>query len=454
MAKNQTQDMTVGSPTRLILGFALPMLLGMLFQQFYNMVDAIVVGKWIGTEALAGVGSTGSINFLILGLCNGIGSGFAIPVAQRFGAKDFESLRRYVANALWASMIIVVPVTVLVSIFCKPILVLMQTPADVFDYAYGYIFLVFVGIPIAYAYNILASILRALGDSRSPVIFLVVAAALNIVLDIVAVAVLHMGVEGPALATVISQAVAALLCFLYIRKKFTILRISKEEWAFDPRRIATLVSIGLPMGLQYSVTAIGSVVLQWSVNGLGTQYVAAMSAGGKVYQFFAIVFDSLGITMSTYAGQNTGCGKLKRIDRGLFSAMVIASIYSVLSLIVLSFFGQNIAMIFLDADETAILSDVGYLLVVQSAFYVLLAVVNNFRFTIQGMGFSLLSIVSGFLEMVARAGVGFGFVGMFGFKAACFASPLAWVLASAFLIPAYFLCRSRLKRMLGAGDAV
>lgn len=442
--------MTVGSPTKLILGFALPMLLGMLFQQFYNMVDAIVVGKWIGTEALAGVGSTGSINFLILGLCNGIGSGFAIPVSQRFGAKDFDSLRKYVANALWASLMIVLPVTVVVSLLCRPILIMMQTPADVFDYAYWYIFIIFLGIPIAYAYNILASILRALGDSRSPVIFLVIAALINIVLDVVSVGVLGMGVEGPAIATLIAQAISAFLCFLYIKKKFPILQISKEEWRLDFGRIGTLLSIGLPMGLQYSITAIGTVVLQWSVNGLGTQYVAATSAGGKVYQFFAIVLDALGITMATYAGQNTGCGRLKRIDRGLFSAMVLGSIYSVLSLIVLTFFGQNIAMIFLDADETAILSDVGYLLIVQSSFYILLAVVNNFRFTIQGMGFSLLSIVSGFLEMVARTWVGFGFVGVFGFKAACFASPLAWVFASAFLIPAYFLCRNRLKRLIGA----
>ena len=444
--------MTVGSPTKLILGFALPMLLGMLFQQFYSMVDAIVVGKWIGTEALAGVGSTGSINFLILGLCNGIGSGFAIPVSQRFGAKDFDSLRKYVANAIWASLMLVIPITVIVSIFTRDILVLMQTPADVIEYAYGYIFVIFLGIPIAYIYNLFAAIIRALGDSKSPVIFLIIAALLNIVLDIISVGVLDLGVYGPAIATLISQGISALLCFFYMRKRFDILHLGKEDLKLEWNRIGTLLSIGLPMGLQYSITAIGTVVLQWAVNGLGTAAVAAMAAGGKVNAFFAIVLDALGITMATYAGQNTGCGKLKRIDRGLFSAMVIGAIYSVIAVTVLYFFGQNIAMIFLDADEVSILEDVGFLLVAVSAFFVLLAVVNNFRFTIQGMGFSVLAIVSGVLEMIARTWIGFGFVGIFGFKAACFASPLAWVFASAFLIPAYFLCRKRLKNVMNTED--
>ncbi|MBO5269871.1 MAG: MATE family efflux transporter [Clostridia bacterium] len=447
--KSTVKDMTVGSPTRLILGFTLPMLLGMLFQQFYSMVDAIVVGKWIGTEALAGVGSTGSVNFLILGLCNGIGSGFAIPVSQRFGAKDFDSLRKYVANAIWGSLMLVIPVTVLVSIFTRDILVLMQTPDDVIEYAYGYIFVIFLGIPIAYTYNLLAAMIRALGDSRSPVIFLVIAALLNIALDILSVGVLNLGVEGPALATLISQGISATLCFLYMRKKFDILHLRRDDLRLEWRRIGTLLSIGLPMGLQYSITAIGTVVLQWSVNGLGTAAVAAMAAGGKVNQFFAVVLDSLGTTMATYAGQNTGSGKLRRIDRGLRSAMLLGAGYSVVALVVLYFFGQNVAMIFLDADEVAILGDVGYFLVATSAFYVLLAVVNNFRFTIQGMGFSVLAIVAGVLEMIARTWIGFGFVGLLGFKAACFASPLAWVFASAFLIPAYFFCRNHLKKTLG-----
>lgn len=440
--------MTVGSPTRHILGFAIPMLLGMLFQQFYNMVDTMIVGKWIGTEALAGVGSTGSINFLILGLCNGIGSGFAIPVAQRFGAKDFESLRRYVANAVWGSIMLILPVTVIVSILCRPILVAMQTPADCIDYAYGYIFVIFLGIPILYCYNILAAISRSLGDSRTPVIFLIIAALLNIVLDIISVGVLNMGVEGPAIATLISQGISAVLCFFYIRKKFTVLKFQRDEWKLEWSRIGTLFSIGLPMGLQYSITAIGSVVLQWSVNGLGSAVVAAMAAGNKVSGFAVVPLDALGTTMATYAGQNTGCGKLKRIGKGLRSAMLIACGYSIVAFIVLCFFGQKFATLFLDSSEIAILSNAGFLLIIVSAFYCLLAVVNNFRFTIQGMGFSVLAICSGILEMVARALIGFGFVGVLGFKAACFASPLAWVLASAFLIPAYYLCKRKLKKIM------
>ena len=446
--KQNVKDMTTGSPFRLILGFVIPMMLGMLFQQFYNMVDAMVVGKYLGVNALAGVGSTGSINFMIVGFSSGLAAGFAIPVAQRFGAKDEEALRRYVANGIYGSILFILPVSAVSALLCRKILEWTKTPEDIFEYAFGYIFVIFLGIPILYAYNLLAYIIRALGDSKSPVYFLIFSVTVNIVLDLWFVLGLHTGVVGPAVATLISQGISVLLCLWYIRKKFPILHLSKEDCTLRWNYVGHLLSVGLPMGLQYSITAIGGVVLQSAVNSLGSSYVAAMSTGNKMNLFAVVPIDALGVSMATYAGQNTGSGQPRRIDKGVFSAMCLGAGYSVIAFICLYFFGKDLALLFLDASEVEILDNVHLLLIIYSLMYILLCVVNIFRFAIQGMGYSTLAIFAGVLEMIARGSIGFGLVSRFGFLAACFASPFAWLLADAFLIPAYFICRRRLERQL------
>ncbi|MDE6699613.1 MAG: MATE family efflux transporter, partial [Acetatifactor sp.] len=300
MAGKTTRDMTQGSPVKLILGFAMPMLLGLLFQQFYSMVDTIIVGKWLGVNSLAAVGSTGSINFMIIGFCMGVCSGFAIPVAQRFGSKDYVSLRKFVANSVWVSAVLASVMTVTVCLLCKPILQVMRTPGDIIDEAHAYIFVIFLGIPVTYMYNLLAGIIRSLGDSRTPVYFLIMSSVINIVLDIVSIRYLHMGVAGPAWATVISQAISGALCLVYIRKKFEILHLQRDEWKVDWHYIRNLLFMGVPMGLQYSITAIGSVILQTAVNGLGSSAVAAVTAGSKMSIFFCCPFDALGGTIATY----------------------------------------------------------------------------------------------------------------------------------------------------------
>ena len=313
MAGNEIKDMTKGSPFKLILGFAFPMLIGLLFQQFYSMVDTIIVGKYLGVKALAAVGSTGSLNFMIIGFCIGVCSGFAIPAAQRFGAGDYCGLRKYTANAAWLSLIFSIVMAVIVCVFCRPILELMKTPEDIIDQAFSYIFVIFAGIPATYLYNMTAGIIRSLGDSKTPVYFLLLSSALNIVLDLFTIVVLKMGAEGAAYATVISQAVSGLLCLLYMKKHFAILKMEKDETKIDRHIIIRLCSMGIPMGLQYSITAIGSVILQASVNTLGSMAVAAVAAGSKVTLFFCCPFDALGGTMATYAGQNVGAGKLDRM---------------------------------------------------------------------------------------------------------------------------------------------
>lgn len=444
--KSAVKDLTQGNPMKLILGFAVPMLLGLLFQQFYSMVDAIVVGKWIGVGALASVGATSSINFMINGFCTGICTGFAIPVAQRFGAGDMKSMRKFVANIVWTAAVIGSILTVVVCLLCHNILAWMRTPADIIDGSYSYIFWIFLGIPVTILYNLVAGIIRALGDSTTPVVFLILAALLNIVLDIVSVVMIGTGVEGPAIATVISQAVSGVLCLIYMKKKFAILHMEEGEWSPDFRYIGTLLSSGVPMGLQYSITAIGSVILQASVNELGSAAVASVTAGGKVNLFFTCPFDALGGTMATWAGQNVGAGKPDRVHKGLMNALLLGAVYSVLACAFLSFFGKNVALLFLDSGEAEILTNAQTFLRVNSAAYLLLLCVNVFRFCIQGMGYSLFAILAGVFEMVARSIMGFGFVPKFGFFAVCFANPLAWLMADLFLIPAYALCLRRVKR--------
>lgn len=300
MAKKQTKDMTTGSPVKLILSFLIPMLFGLLFQQLYNMVDTIIVGKYLGVNALAAVGSTGSINFMIIGFCIGVCSGFAIPVAQKFGEKNEVALRRFVANGGWLSLIFSVTMTAVVCVLCRNILIWMNTPEDIIDGAYSYIIIIFMGIPATYLYNILSGIIRSLGDSTTPLFFLLVSSVMNIILDFFTILVLHMGVAGAAWATVISQGVSGILCLLYMRKKFTILKMQGDEWKPDKNAMVTLCGMGIPMGLQYSITAIGSVILQTAVNSLGSVAVASVTAGSKISMFFCCPFDAMGATMATY----------------------------------------------------------------------------------------------------------------------------------------------------------
>lgn len=447
MAKSATKDMTVGSPMRLILGFSVPLLLGFLFQQFYSMVDTVIVGKFLGVNALAAVGSTGSVNFMVIGFCMGVCNGFAIPIAHKFGAGDETGLRRFVANSVWLSAAFALVMTAAACLLCRHILIWMKTPEDIIDEAYRYIIVIFIGIPATYLYNLLSGIIRSLGDSKTPVIFLTLSSFLNILLDLFLIRVIPMGVSGAAWATVISQAVSGVLCLFYMRKKFEILKIRREEWKPEGHLMLTLCNMGIPMGLQYSITAIGSVILQSAVNTLGSVAVASVTAGSKIAMFFCCPFDAMGSTMATYGGQNAGAKKLDRIDRGLKSCVLLGAVYSVLAMGVLTLFGSSIGLLFVDPGETKILDQVGMFLTANSLFYFPLALVNIVRFLIQGLGFSRFAVLAGVCEMAARGLTGFLLVPRFGYPAACYASPLAWICADLFLIPAYFHVRKKLKKL-------
>lgn len=443
------RDMTKGSPMRLILGFAVPLLLGLLFQQFYSMVDTIIVGHYLGVEALAAVGATGSVNFMILGFCIGVCNGFAIPIAQEFGAGHEENMRGFVGNCVRLSVIFSVVITTVVVVFCRPILQVMRTPDNIIDGAYIYIVVIFAGIPVTFLYNMTASILRSLGDSKTPVIFLIMAAVLNIFLDLLCILGLHMGISGAAVATVVSQAVAGLCCLIYMKKKFTILELSREEWRWNRNYVWKLCNMGIPMGLQYSITAIGSVILQSAVNGIGSNAVAAVTAGSKLSMLMVCPFEALGSTMATYGGQNMGAGHLDRIDNGLKSCTILGLVYSVVAAGIAYGAGQSLLLLFLDAGETEILSNSFYYISWNIWFYFPLALVNIVRFLIQGMGYSRLAVFAGAFEMLARGLAGFILVPVFGFPAVCFANPLAWIFADLFLIPAFFYVRQRTRKIMG-----
>lgn len=448
MKKSSTiKDLTVGNPMSLILGFALSLFWGMLFQQLYNIIDTAIVSWFIGKEAYTGVGTTGAINFLIMGFCMGVCNGFAIPVAQRFGARDYKSMRKFVSHAIILCCIFAAVMTFFVSLFCRQILTAMNTPADVFEYAYKYIIVIFLGIPVTYMYNLLSGIIRALGDSKHPVQFLIIASIINIGLDLLFIIPFHMGITGAALATVISQLISGIMCLVFIVKKIELLHLKKEDWELDRSHFHILMNMGVPMGLQYSITAIGSVILQIAINSLGTDAAAAVTTAQKVGMFFCIPFDALGSTMATYGGQNVGAKKIEHLQQGLVAAVKLGCGYAIAAFIVLYFFGRTFAMIFLDSGDTACLDNAHLYLTINAAFYIPLALVNIVRFLIQGMGFSMFAVLAGVMEMIGRTLVAVVLVPIFGFPAICFASPIAWILADAFLIPAYISVKNKLKRI-------
>ncbi|MGN1089328.1 MAG: MATE family efflux transporter, partial [Huintestinicola sp.] len=379
-----TRDLTQGKPMKLILSFGIPLLLGFLFQQFYNIADTAIVGRFLGGAALAAVGSTGSVNFLVIGFVMGICNGFGIPISQMFGADDQKQLRKYTACSIYLCVIFAAVITVVTVIFCADILRATNTPEDIFFRANKYISTIFMGIPAYFLYNMCASVLRSLGDSRTPVTWLVIASVINILLDIAFILLLELDVFGAALATVIAQFISGFGCLFKLLKGFPILKMTRDDMRPSSKHIGILCAMGLPMGLQYTITAIGSVVLQTAVNGLGTMYVTAITAANKLSMFVCCPFDAMGSTMATYAGQNVGARQWDHLDKGMRSCVLLGAIYSAVSFVVLLFTGEHLAMIFLDENSRELIPLVKQFLMTLAAFYFPLALVNIVRFTIQG----------------------------------------------------------------------
>lgn len=442
-----SREMTAGPALPLIFSFTMPLLLGNLLQQTYSLVDAAIVGRFLGINALASVGASSSVIFLILGFCNGCSCGFGIPVAQKFGARDYGLMRKYVAVSLQISIVFSVLIAIATSIWCADILRMMRTPENIFQGAYAYLLVTFIGVPCTFLYNLLSSIIRALGDSKTPFWFLMFSTVLNVVLDLFCILVLHWGVTGAAVATVFSQGISAWLCYVYMYRHFQILKGTAEEHKFQFKLARHLINIGVPMGLQFSITAIGSIMLQSANNALGTACVAAFTSAMRIKMFFICPFESLGIAMATYTGQNYGAGKPKRIWQGIKVSALMMLVYAALTFVILKLGARFLALLFVEASEVEVLANTELFLHVSSAFFPALGLLCILRYTIQGAGYTNLAMLSGVSEMIARALVSVYAVPVFGFLAVCYGDPTAWIAADLFLIPAFIYVYKQLKKI-------
>ncbi len=431
-------DMTTGNPMKIIFNFTLPIFIGNVFQQFYNMADAVIVGKFVGNKALAAVGSTGTIMFLIYGFVVGMTAGFTVLTAQKFGAGDMPAMRRTVAGASFLSLLVGLVLTAAFMAFMKPWLTLMHTPEDIFADAYAYIMIISAGILAQMLYNLLASILRALGNSRVPLYFLILSALLNIVLDLVFIIVFHMGAAGAAAATVISQGVSGALCLVYIVKKVPLLHMTREDWKLSGALLGTQIRIGIPMALQYSITAVGTMMVQASLNILGSTLVAAYTAAGKIEQIVTQAYVAMGTTMATYGAQNMGAGNISRIRQGFKASTVIGVVYAVVSAALVMTVGKYMTYLFVSEDVALIMDSVNTYLVCAGIFFIPLAIVNIYRNGIQGLGYGLLPMMAGVAELAGRGVVAVIAARQKSYLGVCLASPAAWVLAALLLIGMYY----------------
>lgn len=438
-----TKDMTSGSPAKLILFFTIPLLIGNLFQQLYNMADTFIVGRTLGVNALAAVGCTGSIMFFIIGFAQGLTSGFSIVISQRFGAGDMEGVRKSFATGILLSAGVTVLLTVLSVVFTRPLLSLLHTPAEIIDDAQSYLVVIFGGIGASVLFNLLSNSLRALGDSRTPLIILIIACVLNIILDYLFILCFHMGVQGAAVATIVAQLVSGLLCIFYIKKSFPLFRLMRGDWKITSGDLYSHLRIGLPMGFQSSIIAMGTLIIQFSLNNLGALAVAAFTAAQKVDAIATMPVLSFGMTMATYAGQNYGAHKIDRIRKGVVQCSFISVSFSIAAGLANILAGHMLAGVFV-TGQPEVIDHAHTYLTINGAFYFVLALLYIFRFTLQGLGQSFVPTFAGIMELIMRSIAAVILATTFGYTGACWANPLAWLGSCIPLSIAFFLTMRRL----------
>ena len=440
------RDMTSENPTKLILSFSIPLLIGNVFQQLYSMVDTIVVGRYLGVQALAAVGATGSLSFLVLGFINGITSGFSVLVAQSFGAGDEKRMRHFVAMSVYLGLIVSAVLTLSTILLTRDILNLMQTPEDIIDTSEVYIKIIFAGILATMFYNLLAGVLRALGDSKTPLYFLILSSILNIGLDLFFVINMKSGVPGVAYATVISQAVSAIACLFYMAVKFPILHFHKEELKFSLLSAARLFQVGIPMALQFSITAIGTMVLQSAINGLGSTVVGAYTAASKAEQLAVQPVINFGTTMATYVGQNLGAGRMDRIREGVKKCIMISCIFSILGSLLVVFCGGILVSLFITGEQPEVMAYARQYLNTIAIFFIPLGLIFIYRNTLQGMGDGFIPMMAGVVELGMRVFVAFVLAKQFGYTGICLAGPIAWIGADIPLMITYYVRMGKIKK--------
>lgn len=441
-----TKNMTEGRPVRLILQFAVPLLIGNLLQQTYNIIDSAIVGRVLGANALAAVGSTSSVQFLVLGFCIGTCTGFGVPIAKEFGAGKLESMREYIFHAMVLAALVAVVMTASCVFLTPEILHILSVPKEIYHDAYLYQLVIFLGIPFTILYNLMSSILRSVGDSRTPFIFLAISTILNIGLDVFCITVLRWGCAGAAIATITAQGLSGIMCTIYIWKKAVILRPTRQSCGMKAYVAKNLFVMGVPMGLQFSITAVGSMVMQSANNGLGSICVSGFTAGMRIKQFLMCPFDAIGSAVSVFCGQNLGAGMVQRIRKGIREGLMIAVGYGIIAGVIMIFFGRVLSTIFVGSEATEVLNAAAKYLRCMGFFFWSLGFLNVCRMSTQGLGFSGRAIFSGVTEMFARSIVSLCFVGYYGYTAICFADQAAWVTACFYIVPMCFACVNMVGR--------
>lgn len=447
-----TNDMTKGSPLKLILMFMIPACLGNIFQQLYNLADMVIAGRFLGVNALAAVGSTGSLIFFVIGWLNGLTSGFAVLVAQSFGAKNYDRMRNFMAMSIYLCVVCVIVMTVALEAANYPILRLIQAPPEIIDDVAAYMAIIYAGLAVTTAYNALAAVLRALGDSLSPLIFLMISAVINVFLDIAFIVWGGMGVEGCAYATVIAQGISVIFCLVYIKFGYGLLRLKKADFGFSWSIIGQLLNMGIPMGLQFSITAIGTIIVQGAINSLGAVYIAAFSAAGKIQNVVGTVFMSLGATIATFVGQNYGAGNYDRVKQGVKTSLLIVLVWAAIIYVGVTYFGRTMTTAFVDRSETAVLDGAELYFKTVAWCYPFLGCIFVYRNALQGMGHGLVAMMGGVFELLARAGVVFILVGPLGYRGVCLADPFAWIAALIPLLPFYYYKAKNIGSNLGKNN--
>lgn len=444
------KNMTKGNPFILLLTFSLPLFAGNLFQQVYSMVDTVIVGRFVGVDALAALGAVNGFSFMVVGFAQGLGCGFAVLVSQCYGARDYDRMRRAYAMSILASVVTGIIVSVLFFAFSMPLLEAVRTPSNIIGMANDYISIIYIGLLASIFYNLFSSILRAVGDSRSPLLFLLISSVLNVVLDLFFVLVIPLACAGVAIATILSQAISAVISYFYIKKKLPLFRFRKGDFRLDLNLVKILMKIGLPGAVQFSVCALGVIIVQIAINDFGSDIVAAYSIGTKIETIMSQMFTALGMAISTFAGQNLGAGDYGRIRQGFRSCFALIVIWSAISYVLSLFITEPLAYIFIDAEtasQTVIDNAIIYVDVVIK-FFIPLGMIFLFRTGCQGLGSGAIPMISSITELAARAIAAFTLPIWFGYLGVCYASPAAWICAAVILPFCYLVQMKGIKKKL------
>ena len=446
MSTIEKHDMTQGKILLPLVSFTIPLVLGNLFQLTYNAADSVIVGKYVGEQALAAVGTSTPIMNIAILLISGMCMGASVLMSSQYGAKVYDTLSRQISTTMLAGCGFSVVFSLLMLLLANPVLRLIRVPETAIPEAAAYLRIIFMGLIFTFMYNFLANTMRALGDSKTPLYFLLFSAGLNIVLDLVLIIVFHLGAAGAAYATVIAQGVSALLCLVYIIKKVPILKLDRWDFKLDGHLVRQQLAIGFPMALQYSITAIGAMMVQAALNVLGSVHVAAFTAANKIEQVATQVYVALGTTMATYCAQNMGAGKVKRISRGFRATTIMGSIYSVVFGVLVFFFGNMLTGLFVSENLDQIVGLVDIYMKCVALFFIPLNVVNVYRNGIQGMGYGFLPMTAGIAELAGRGLTAVVASHYKSYLGICLASPVAWIFASALLLVMYFGIMNKYKK--------